>query len=140
MGWICEKQILCGYAASIGSHFKYLATHGYYERFHNTAKAKGPCELATRPVAHCQRRSLLSHLAASAWETYAHLSHGRCGKLWYVKSMVPAMSISLPTEEIDEIHGAAPFSILFTQTFIFGGKQYSTMMTTGNEANYQLVA
>ena len=58
----------------------------------------------------------------------------------HVKAMVPALSISLSKEEIEEIHGAAPFNPLFPQNFIFGGRPYSTRLTAADQANYQMAA
>lgn len=47
------------------------------------------------------------------------------------------MSVSLSKEEIDEIHGAAPFNPLFPNTFLFE-KKYDTRLTVADQVHYQM--
>jgi hypothetical protein len=47
------------------------------------------------------------------------------------------MSVKLSPEEIDEIHGAAPFNPLFPNTFLFEGK-YNTRLTVADQTHYQM--
>lgn len=47
------------------------------------------------------------------------------------------MSIQLSREEIEEIHGAAPFNPLFPNTFLFGEK-YNTRLTVADQVGYQM--
>jgi hypothetical protein len=47
------------------------------------------------------------------------------------------MSVKLSTEEIDEIHGAAPFNPLFPNSFLFE-KKYDLRLTAADQVHYQM--
>jgi aryl-alcohol dehydrogenase-like predicted oxidoreductase len=55
----------------------------------------------------------------------------------HVKLLPAAMGVKLSSEEIDEIHGAAPFNPLFPNTFLFEGK-YNTRLTVVDQMHYQM--
>lgn len=55
----------------------------------------------------------------------------------HVNALPAALGISLSKEEIDEIHGAAPFNPLFPNTFLFE-KQYNTRLTVADQIHYQM--
>jgi hypothetical protein len=55
----------------------------------------------------------------------------------HVKLLPAAMDVKLSSEEIDEIHGAAPFNPLFPNTFLFKGR-YDTRLTVADQIHYQM--
>ncbi|KAH6137750.1 hypothetical protein HBI68_228980 [Parastagonospora nodorum] len=55
----------------------------------------------------------------------------------HVKLLPAAMGVKLSSEEIDEIHGAAPFNPLFPNTFLFEGR-YNTRLTVADQIHYQM--
>jgi hypothetical protein len=55
----------------------------------------------------------------------------------HIKLLPAAMSVKLSTEEIDEIHGAAPFNPLFPNSFLFE-KKYDLRLTAADQVHYQM--
>lgn len=55
----------------------------------------------------------------------------------HVKRLPAAMGVQLSAEEIREIHGAASFSPLFPNTFLFG-PAYNTRLTAADQVHYQM--
>jgi hypothetical protein len=55
----------------------------------------------------------------------------------HVKLLVGALSVKLSSEEIEEIHDAAPFTPLFPNNFLFECK-YNTHLTVADQVHYQM--
>jgi hypothetical protein len=61
----------------------------------------------------------------------------------HVEAMPEALHVQLSDEDIDAIHGAAPFDPLFPMNFLFnfmGGQDYSLRLTAAHNQQYQMAA
>lgn len=54
-----------------------------------------------------------------------------------VKLLLGALSVKLSSEEVEEIHDAAPFNPLFPNNFLFECK-YNTRLTVADQVHYQM--
>ncbi|KAF1961213.1 Aldo/keto reductase [Byssothecium circinans] len=113
------------------------AGHGFYEASENDIKVSKVLEKLAASKNATLQDIALAYLFHQSTHVFPIVG---VQTVEHVNLLPAALSIKLSTEEIDEIHGAAPFTPLFPQRFLFGDEGYNTRLTVADQVNYKMAA